>query len=431
MEDSYPVIIVGAGFAGVAAAKELGRKGVRVLLIDANNYHQFQPLLYQVATSQIGVSAIARPLRSVFRRYKTVKVVTSKVESVSAAERVVRTADGRSVRAEILVIAVGAVPNFFNTPGAEEHAFPLYSVTDATRLGTGLTRLLDQADRNSDGSVDVVVVGGGPTGVETAGAMAENVKYVVSKYFSPALAARCRVHLVDMVPSVLNMFSKKSQSYATDHLKKVGVQLHMGVGVTEVRQDGVTLADGSSVPGQIVVWAGGLKAGDLIAGSGLAQGRGGRIDVRPDLTAPDAEGVYVIGDAANITDSTGAKLPQLGSVAQQAGKWAAKNILAELSGGSRTPFRYVDKGYMAMVGRGAAVAELGRKRLQLQGILAFLSWLLVHLALLSGLQQKIRALFSWLNGYLLHSPAQVVVSGPMEKESTEQDPPGALPSQES
>ncbi|MCD4851943.1 FAD-dependent oxidoreductase [Arthrobacter sp. AK01] len=420
MEDSYQVIIAGAGFAGVAAAKELGRKGVRVLLIDSNNYHQFQPLLYQVATSQIGVSAIARPLRSVFRRYKTVKVLTAKVDTVNAGERAVTTADGQTMRAEILVIAVGAVPNFFNTPGAEELAFPLYSVTDATRLGTGLTLLLDQADRKPDGSVDVVVVGGGPTGVETAGAMAENVKYVVRKYFSPELAARCRVHLVDMVPSVLNMFSSKSQSYATEHLKKVGVQLHMGVGVTEVRADGVTLADGSSVPGQIVVWAGGLKAGDLIAGSGLTQGRGGRIDVDTDLTAPDVEGVYVVGDCANITDSTGAKLPQLGSVAQQAGKWAASNILADLKGGTRTPFRYVDKGYMAMIGRGAAVAELGRKRIQLQGVFAFLSWLLVHLALLSGLQQKIRALFSWLNGYILHSPAQVVVSGPIEKEGPEQ-----------
>jgi NADH dehydrogenase len=201
----------------------------------------------------------------------------------------------------------------------------------------------------------------------------------------------------------------------------------MGVGVTEVRSDGVALADGSFVPAQIVVWAGGLKAGDLISTSGLTQGKGGRVDVRPDLTAPDVDGVYVIGDAANITDSTGAKLPQLGSVAQQAGKWAAANILAQLTGGSPTPFRYVDKGYMAMVGRGAAVAELGRKRIQLQGLFAFLSWLLVHLALLSGVQQKVRALFSWLNGYLLHSPAQVVVSGPTEKELAGPIPPELPP----
>jgi NADH:ubiquinone reductase (H+-translocating) len=260
--------------------------------------------------------------------------------------------------------------------------------------------------------VDMVVVGGGPTGVETAGALAENIKFVVTKYFSPELAARCRVHLVDMLPNVLTMFSSKSQEYTRQRLDRIGVQLHMGSGVTEVRADGVTLADGTDIPGGIVVWAGGLKGGDLLAGSGLPQGKGGRIDVRTDLTVPDAEGVYVVGDAANITDSTGAKLPQLGSVAQQAGKWAARNIHADLNGGTRQPFRYVDKGYMAMIGRGAAVAELGRKRVQLQGPLAFVSWLLVHLALLSGFQQKVRALFSWLNGYVLHSPAQVVIGGP-------------------
>jgi NADH dehydrogenase len=412
MEDSYQVIVIGAGFAGIAAAKELGRKGVRVLLIDSNNYHQFQPLLYQVATSQIGVSAIARPIRSVFRRRRNVRVLAAEVAAVDAEQHTVTTAEGDTFRARILVLAVGAVPNFFNTPGAEEHAYPLYSVTDATRLGTSVTRLLDRADREPDTPVEMVVVGGGPTGVETAGALAENIKFVVTKYFSPELAARCRVHLVDMVPNVLTMFSSKSQEYTRQRLAKIGVQLHMGVGVTDVRADGVTLADGTDIPGGIVVWAGGLKGGDLLSGSGLPQGKGGRIDVRTDLTVADADGVYVIGDAANITDSTGAKLPQLGSVAQQAGKWAARNIYADLNGGTRQPFRYVDKGYMAMIGRGAAVAELGRKRLQLQGPLAFLSWLLVHLALLSGFQQKVRALFSWLNGYVLHSPAQVVIGGP-------------------
>ncbi|MDQ0754655.1 NAD(P)/FAD-dependent oxidoreductase [Arthrobacter sp. B3I4] len=411
MEDTYQVIVVGSGFAGLSAAKELGRKGVRVLLIDSNNYHQFQPLLYQVATSQIGVSAVTRPIRSVFRKLPSVRVMTAEVAAVDVANHTVTTADGDTLQAQILVIAVGAVPNFFNTSGAEEHALPLYSITDATALGTSLTRLLDQADREPDVPVEVVVVGGGPTGVETAGAMAENIKFVVTKYFSPELAARCRVHLVDMVPSVLNMFSSKSQEYTTERLLKIGVQLHMGVGVTEVRADGVTLADGTDIPSRMVVWAGGLKGGDLLAQSGLSQGKGGRIDVHSDLTAPDVEGVYVLGDAANITDATGAKLPQLGSVAQQAGKWAGKNIYADLNGGTRQPFRYLDKGYMAMIGRGAAVAEIGRKRLQLQGPLAFVSWLLVHLALLSGTQQKVRALFSWLNGYILHSPAQVVVGG--------------------
>ena len=412
MKDKYQVIVVGAGFAGLTAARELGRKGVQVLLIDSNNYHQFQPLLYQVATSQIGVSAIARPLRSVFRRFKTVRVLTAQVTAVDAARRAVTTVGGETFTAQILVLAAGAVPHFFNTPGAEEHAYPLYSVTDATRLSAQLTHLLDEADRESAGSVDVVVVGGGPTGVETAGAMAETVKFVVPKYFSRELAARCRVHLVDMVPVVLNAFSEKSQEYTRKRLTKIGVQLHLGLGVTEVRADGVTLADGTVIPSRVVVWAGGLKAGGIIAGSGLPQGRGGRIDVRPDLTAPDSEGVYVLGDAANMTDSTGEKLPQLGSVAQQAGKWAARNIYADLTGGERRAFGYVDKGYMAMIGRGAAVAEIGRKRVQLQGPLAFVSWLLVHLALLSGSQQKVRALFSWLNGYITHSPAQVVVGRP-------------------
>ena len=413
MEKAFQVIVVGGGFAGVAAVKELGRKGINVLLIDQNNYHQFQPLLYQVATAQIGVSDVTRTFRGMFARYRSASVITAKVTAVDVLAHTVTTSDGDTFHAEILVLAAGAEANYFNTPGVEEHAYPLYSVKDAVRLGNAMVGALDAAHRTDDGGgVHIVVVGGGPTGVETAGAIAENFKYVIPKYFSETLAVSSSVHLVDMVPSVLNAFSDKSKAYASSRLQQAGVQLKMGSGVTEIRSDEVAFADGTTLPSQIVVWAGGLKAGAVVAQSGLKQGRGGRIDVNPDLTAPDSTGIYVLGDAANMTDARGDKLPQLGSCAQQAGKWAARNIQADLNGGERTPFAYVDKGYMAMIGRGAAVAEIGRRRIQMQGPLAFVAWLGVHVVLLSGNRQRISALISWADDYLTHSRSHVVLGNP-------------------
>ncbi|HEY8295322.1 MAG TPA: NAD(P)/FAD-dependent oxidoreductase [Micrococcaceae bacterium] len=410
MEKSFQVIVVGGGFAGVAAVKELGRLGVSTLLIDRNNYHQFQPLLYQVATAQIGVSEVTRTFREMFRRYRSVKVLTAAVAGVDVSAHTVTTADGATYSARILVLAAGAEANFFNTPGAEDHAYPLYSVRDAAKLGNVFVEKLDAAQRDDGaGGIHVVVVGGGPTGVETAGAIAENLKYVIPRYFSAELAAQSSVHLVDMVPSVLTAFSDRSRTYATARLQKIGVLLKMGSGVTEVRSDGVTFADGTDLPAQVVVWAGGLKAGAVVAESGLAAGRGGRIDVNPDLTAPGADGVYVLGDAANMTDARGDKLPQLGSCAQQAGKWAARNINADLTGMTRRPFEYWDKGYMAMIGRGAAVAELGRRRFQIQGPLAFLAWLGVHIVLLSGNRQRASALLSWADDFVSNSRSHVVL----------------------
>lgn len=411
MDDAYPVIVVGAGFAGVEAATKLGSRGVRTLLIDRNTYHQFQPLLYQVATAQLSVSDVARPIRSITHKYKSLDVLQADVTAIDAASRTVTTAAGDRFTAERLVIALGAEANFFGTPGAEEHTYPLYSVVDAINLGSRLVELLEEAHRVGDDDVHIVVVGGGPTGVETAGALAETARWVVPEYYSREFARRCTVHLVDMLPNLLNAFDERNQRYAARRLERVGVQLKFGSGVTEVTAQGVTMADGTHIPSRLVVWGGGLKAGQIVAESGLPQGRGGRIDVHQDLTVPGFEGVYVIGDSANHTDARGDSLPQLGSVAKQAGAWAARNIRADLQGEDRWPFHYTDKGFMAMVGRGAAVAEVGRKRWRMQGFLAFLAWLAVHVALLSGGWQKFRAMFTWVQDYLSHDRSQVFLGG--------------------
>jgi NADH dehydrogenase len=385
----------------------LGQEGVKTLLIDTNGYTQFQPLLYQLATAQVGESAIARPLRSIFRHLPAVRVLRAEVTKIDAAARRVTTADGETFEAPSLVVACGAVPNFFGTPGAEELTYPLYSAHDARRLGNALVDLFDRADTEGT-PARIAVVGAGPTGVETAGAIAENISSVLPDLYSKELAERSSVALVDMLPHPLMPFSERSQQYTTKQLERRGIRLALGSPVTAVTKEGLTLGD-DTVPADLVVWAGGLKAGALLTESGLPQGRGGRIDVRSDLTVEGFDGVYVLGDAANITDARGDHLPQLGSVAKQSGKWAAKNIIAARNGGAPEPFGYVDRGYMAMIGRGSAVAELGRQRYFLGGFPAFVSWLGVHLVLLSGWNQRIRAIASWIPDYVTRSRPHVFI----------------------
>lgn len=395
------VVVVGGGFAGVAVAQRLARKGVEVLVIDKNNYHQFKPLNYQVATAQLGFSEVARPLRQIFQRHATAHVAVGEVTAIDAAAKTVTLADGTVVSCRALVLAIGAEANFFNTPGAEEHTFPMYTVEDAKRLSSKMIGELDRVDSPAGMKepLGLVVIGGGPTGVEVAGAVAENLRTVVAATYKGEIARETTVYLVDRGTALLNPFSAKTHEYARAQLQRLGVVLRLGSGVSEITEAGVTLDDGTKIPAEIVVWAGGLKGSDLLAKSGLSIGRGGRVDVSPNLSAPGFDGVYVLGDAANIPDGKGGSLPQLGAVAQQSGYLAARNIYADLTGGTRRPFSYRDKGIMAMVGRGAAVAEVGPKRVYLDGHLAFLAWLGVHLTLLSGPTQKIGALGNWLIDY--------------------------------
>jgi NADH dehydrogenase len=399
-EASTHVVIVGGGFAGIGCARELaGEDSVHVTLIDQHNYHQFQPLLYQVATSQLAATSIASSLRKTFHDHSNVDVKLGEVIEVDTAAHSVRTREGELIEGDVLVLAAGAQANFFNTPGAEEHAFPLYSLTDAERLRTRMLALFEDADRDHTlverGALNFVIVGAGATGTELAGSMADLIRDTMPEEYRDLAVSHATVQVVDLGDVVLNGFSDRAHKYASKVLTERGVTLRLGTGVKEVAADHVLLSDGTTIETRCVAWAGGLMAAAPAAASGLTQGRGGRIDVGTDLTPEAAPGVYVIGDMANIPGPDGKAFPQLGSVALQSGTCVAESILAEIDGKPRKTFDYNDKGIMAMIGRGAAVAEVGKHRHELHGSVAFAAWLGVHAALMSGVRNRIEAFVDW------------------------------------
>jgi NADH dehydrogenase len=410
------VVIVGGGFAGVGCAKELGKHGVDVTVLDQHNYHQFQPLLYQVATAELAIPDVARPLRGIFHGDKTVGVKQVTVTAVDPSTRTVTTSDGQTFSADYLVLAAGSRPNFFNTPGAEEHAFPLYTVDHAKALRDRLIEVFETADRDptriDQGALNIVIVGAGPTGVETAGAVADLVNEVIPKAFHDLDVRRTRIYLVDHGPVVLAAFSEKAHDYAAGKLAHNGVILRLATGVTDIAADRVTLSDGTQILTRTVVWAGGIQAPELADKMGLPQGRGGRLTVEPDLTVEGFPGVYAIGDLVNIPGPDDHDLPQLGSVALQAGRWAGQNIVADIAGKPRRPFHYKDKGIMAMIGDGAAIAEMGAHHHELHGHVAFAAWLGVHAWLMSGVHQRVDAFVSWAWDFIGSGRATAVLDDP-------------------
>jgi NADH dehydrogenase len=394
------VVIVGGGFAGIGCAKRLAKDDdVHVTLIDRNNYHQFQPLLYQVATSLLAPSDVAFSLRRLFHDHPNVDVKLADVASIDPATRTVTCTDGDTWTGDALVVAAGSQPNFFRTPGADANALPLYSLDDATRLRSRIIGLFEEADRHPDlvaqGALNFVVVGGGPTGVEVAGALADLVADTMTVEYQDLDVGAAQVHLVDHGHALLAPFSEHAHDYVAKVLHRKGVRLHMGTAVTEVAPGHVALGDGSEIRTRCVVWGGGIKAPALAARSGLPAGRGGRVDVEPDLTVDDLPGVYALGDMANIPGADGAPLPQLGSVAMQSGAWAANNLLADFAGHPRKAFHYKDKGIMAMIGRGAAIAEVGARHHELHGVVGFAAWLGVHSLLMTGVRNRIDAFVEW------------------------------------
>ena len=400
------VVVVGGGFAGVACAKRLaGKKGVRVTIVDKNGYHQFQPLLYQVATAELTGGDIRFDLGKVFDAAGNVEVRKAEVVAADPEAGTVTLGDDSTISGDVVVLAAGSQPNFFGTPGAAEHSFPLYSLDDAERIRARLLQLYRDTSENPNlldqGSLTFVVIGGGATGVEAAGALGELAHDVMPHVHENPAIAHGHVVLVDLGHAVLAPFSDEAHEYAARQLGRRGVELKLGVSAKEIGSDHVTLSDGSTIHTHLTVWGGGLQAAPIGASSGLPQGRGGRIDVEPDLSVEGYPNVFALGDFANVPSGDDPVLPQLGSVAQQSGDWAAKNILADLEGKSRKPFKYKDKGIMAMIGRKAAVAEMGENRHEVNGRLAFAAWLGVHAQLLANAGAEINAFLAWADDFYL------------------------------
>jgi NADH dehydrogenase len=399
-QSSWHVVIVGGGFAGLKCAMELAPEdNINITLIDKHNYQQFHPLLYQVATGILSTENAAFALRDLLRNFPNVDVQMDEVTSVDMEQHSVTTAAGNTFTGDFLVLATGSHANFFGTPGAEQYSLPLYSLTDAEKLRSSILKTLEAADRNpqdaTPGALNFVIVGGGPTGVEMAGTLADTLHQLLQTEFRHVPAARAQVFLVERGAAVLADFSVESQAYAKSALEQHLVQVRLGVAVKEVNANAVLLSDGAQIPAKTVIWAAGLKANDIPTKATLPRLPNGRLDVQPDLTLRGFEDVYALGDLANAIGPNGKPLPQLAAVAQQAGKRCAQNILGSIRGEPPTPFVYADRGILAMIGRNSAIAELGKSHHEITGPLAYAAWLGVHATLLTTMRAKLEAVIEW------------------------------------
>jgi len=412
------VVVIGAGFGGLEVARGLKGAPVDVTLVDQHNFHTFQPLLYQVATAGLSPTDVAHVVRGLFHRQANVRFRQGTVTGADWSARTV-TVDGQpDLPFDHLVLAAGATVTWFGTPGAAEHGFPLYTLEDATRLRNHVVERFEAADRDPTeldrGGLTFVVVGGGPTGVETAGALAELFAMVFRKDYPNLDVSRARVVLVEMQDHLLHPFKASSRRHALETLRSRGVDVRLGAQVASVAAGSVTFADGEELPAQTLVWAAGIQANPLAAALDLPQGRAGRVTVEPDLRVPGRPGAWAVGDVAAAADRHGSLLPQLAPVAMQSGRHVARQIRRLLEGRPTTPFRYRDKGIMATIGRRAAVAELPG-RIHLRGALAWVAWLALHLVTLVGPRNRASVLINWAWNYLTWDRGPRLITGSVRR----------------
>jgi NADH dehydrogenase len=400
------VLVLGGGFAGIGAAQKLEKSGAEVVLVDKHDYHTFQPLLYQVATGLLEQPAVGHPIRDLFQGHENTRIHQDVVTAIDLEARRVEFAELEPRDYDYLVLGLGAEVNFFGVEGAAEHAFPLYTLTDAVRLKTHVLQTWEETDRKpelvEDGALNIVVVGGGPTGVETAGALAELYNGVFKKDYPDVPEGTAKITLVEAGPEIFPMFKPDIREYTVKALEKRGVEVKTGDVVESIAPTRIKLKSGTELEAHTLVWGAGLQGNELVQSLGLELERGNRIGVDGELRIPSHPEVYAVGDVAAITDAkTEQVLPQLGSVALQSGEHAGKTIANRIAGKETKPFKYRDKGTMAAIGRGSAVVQmLGGKTMK--GKTASLAWGTVHLALLPTNEDRAKAVVDWAGAGLTH-----------------------------
>lgn len=400
------VVIIGGGFGGLAVARRLRKAPVEITLIDRRNHHLFQPLLYQVATGELSPADIASPLRRLLKNQKNARVVLGEVVDIDPAEHRVILSDKRHFTYEKLIIAAGARSNYFGNDQWHEYAPSLKTIEDAIEIRRRILDAFETAERLNDADairacLTFVVIGGGPTAVELAGAVAEIARQTFKRGFAID-AASARVVLVQSADRILRSYHPKLSMRAVAMLQRMGVEVYTGWRVVNISSEGVTISNGSDEPEFLAtrtpLWNVGVQASPLgkvlERGAGAPLDRGGRVMVSPDCSVPGHPDLFVIGDLAHFADANGTPLPGVAQVAIQQGKYVARLIKSELDGRQVPPFRYFDRGSLATIGRGAAIAEIGR--LQVSGWLAWKIWLFIHLTYLLDFENRVLVMIQWL-----------------------------------
>ncbi len=413
------IVIIGGGFGGLKAAEALARLPVQITLLDRKNHHTFQPLLYQVATAGLSPAEIAAPIRGILARHENVEVLLGEVTGFDLENRIVRLPEFQ-LEYDYLVVAAGASHAYFGHDEWEPFAPGLKTVEDALEIRRRVLLTFEVAERQAaitghHQPLSFVVVGGGPTGVELAGTLAEVARESLAQDFRNIDPKRTRIVLLEAGPSLLSAYPEDLRQSAKRQLERLGVEVRLNSAVTDVRADEIHVGD-EALQATVILWAAGVAASHLGQALGGPVDRAGRVLVEADLSLPGHPEVFVIGDLASLKHADGTQLPGVAPVAMQQGRWVARQIAADLAGNPRQPFHYVDKGSLATIGRAAAIAQFGK--IHISGLLAWMSWLFIHIFFLIGFRNRIIVMIQWAWSYVTYDRGARLITGESQRTTT-------------